>query len=392
MQSVEAHDHGAARWNEVVRAWEARSAEPRLALAVATEALASEANPVGVAQAGVGLPGGAGRPAVNGRVKFVGRAARAAALLNLEQWNEARAEVEQALEEVRSLLGVPEGTAVVDIDPQDVPEELSAFVTETLLVGLRSSSLSNDLAAALTFGRAALSMAGRFGLANLEARAHNDLASTYGRRDFRERAFQHLKSGVEVLERAGLPVIPQLLTNLGNVYVEGLRLDEALGCYQRGRAGFDAAGDAFGSALARSNEGRLLVLTGEPEKGLRSLKEALDIFVALDRRADVGTTLGKIGTAYAGLGDSLTAERWFDCGRSATKHRRSPSRSLRPTHSRSRSRSTSHRRSRRSTRPRTRSMSAATANVARPSAGRRRTRGRIATSSCCSRPTRARLA
>ena len=311
MQSGELQEYGARRWDEVVRAWEARSAEPRLALAVATEAL--ETGVAGNLESRLGgsrrsVPGTLHVPA---RVRFVGRAARADALLNLEQWNEASAEVEQALAEVRALLGLQDGAAVVDLDPRDVPEDLSGFVTETLLVGLRSSSFSNDLAAALAFGRAALSMSDHFRLANLEARAHNDLASTYGRRDFHERAFHHLKAGVEVLERAGLPVIPQLLTNLGNVYVDGHRLDEALGCYQRGREGFDRAGDAFGSALARSNEGRLLVLTGDPEQGLRSLKEALDIFVALDRRAYVGTTLGKIGTAYAALGESLTAERWF---------------------------------------------------------------------------------
>jgi diguanylate cyclase (GGDEF)-like protein len=52
-------------------------------------------------------------------------------------------------------------------------------------------------------------------------------------------------------------------------------------------------------------------MTGQPREGLAALKEALDMFAAVERRAYVGTTLGKIGTAYAALGDSLTAERWF---------------------------------------------------------------------------------
>lgn len=315
MQSGEVEASGPGRWNEVVRAWEARVTAPRLALAVADEALG-----FGATQdlAGPRLASGSAphtqhveRLLVPQRVRFVARAARAAALLNLEEWTDARAEVELALAEVKRLLGVPPGSAIGDLDPQGVPAELSAFVTETMLVGLRSASLGNDLAAALPFGRAALRMATYFGLANLEARAHNDLATLYGRRDFHERAFHHLKSGVEVLEKAGLPVIPQLLTNLGNVYAGSQRLDEALGCFRRGREGFERAGDVFGTAIARSNEGRLLVETGSPKEGLVALKEALDMFAALERRAYVGTTLGKIATAYAALGDSLTAERWF---------------------------------------------------------------------------------
>jgi len=315
MQPVPAKSSGSARWNEAVRAWEARVAAPRLALAVATEALSlgatrglEDPQPV---------PGSARQtPATDGsvvpqRVRFVARAARAAALLNLEEWAQARAEVDLALAEAQRLLGAATDTAVGELDPKGVPGELSAFVTETMLVGLRSASLSNDVAAALPFGRAALRMAAHFGLASLEARAHNDLATLYGRRDFHERAFHHLKSGVEVLEKAGLPVIPHLLTNLGNVYAGGHRLDEALGCYRRGREGCERVGDVFGTAIARSNEGRLLVKTGRAKEGLDALKEALDMFAAIERRAYVGTTLGKIGTAYAALGDSLTAERWF---------------------------------------------------------------------------------
>ena len=198
-----------------------------------------------------------------------------------------------------------------DDAPSWVPDHLAAHLAETLLVGLRAAYLTNDLAAALPLGRAALKTAGRFGLSTLEARAHNDLASLYGRRDFHERALHHLRSGVEVLENAGLPVLPQLLTNLGNVYFGNQRLDEALGCFQRGRAGFEAAGDAFGAAIARSNEGRLLVMTGKPKKGIVALKEALEAFSRLERREYVAVTLSKIGTAYAALGDSATAERWF---------------------------------------------------------------------------------
>lgn len=315
MHSGEVTSSGYGRWNDAVRAWEARITAPRLALAVAAEALnlgqvhAPPDEPH--EQVSHGRLPDVDASAEPRRVRFVARAARAAALLSLEEWTDARVEVDSALAEVRWLLGAPPNASIGDIAPESVPAELSAFVTETMLVGLRSASLDNDLPAALPFGSAALRMAAYFGLAKLEARAHNDLASLYGRRDFHERAFHHLKSGVEVLERAALPVIPQLLTNLGNIYVDSLRLDEALGCFQRGREGFEQAGDVFGTAIARSNEGRLLVMTGKPKEGLVALKEALDMFAAIERRAYVGTTLGKIGTAYAELGDSLTAERWF---------------------------------------------------------------------------------
>ena len=243
--------------------------------------------------------------------RFVAHAARATACLNRDEWVAAKEAVDRALDEVRPFTGQAKDGDAFDVAACWIPDGLAAHLVETLLVGLRAAYLTNDLAAALPFGRAALKTAGHFGLSTLEARAHNDLASLYGRRDFHERALHHLRSGVEVLENAGLPVLPQLLTNLGNVYLGNQRLDEALGCFQRGREGFEAAGDAFGAAIARSNEGRLLVMTGKAKKGVAALKEALEAFSGLERRAYVAVTLSKIGTACAALGDSVAAEGWF---------------------------------------------------------------------------------
>ena len=193
-----------------------------------------------------------------------------------------------------------------------IPQAHAVVVTELLQVGLRSACLSNDIANSLPFGNAALTTAEHFGLPLAAARAHSDLASAYGMREFEGRAIEHLRAGIAVLEAAGEPVTPVLLNNLGNVYMSSERLDEAHGCFERARLGFAETGDRFREAIAASNQGRSLVGQRRHREGAGLLVEALRIFRELGRRPYVGTTLGKLGTCYSAMGESDRAMKWFE--------------------------------------------------------------------------------
>src|SRR5690606_9459772 len=144
------------------------------------------------------------------------------------------------------------------------------------------------------------------------ARAHSDLASAYGMREFNDRAIDHLRAGIAVLEKAGQPVTPLLLNNLGNVYMSSKRLDEALGCYERARLGFAESGDRFREAIAAANQGRAMIDQRRYREAASELVEALKLFRDLGRRAYVGTTLAKLGTCYSEMGNQDGADLWFD--------------------------------------------------------------------------------
>lgn len=304
-------DHEAAhaagpQVDSVKQAWTLRNSEPRLALAAVTHALAGQ---------------------VAGEDRLMALAAKAAALLAIDDTGAARGVLDEVLDLIEALAGEPALEAdggVAErrtgdgsyrgppaIDPGRLRSTTAEVAVEAALTGLRSAYLDSDAEAAVPLGRFALEVASHHGLVRLSARAHNELAAVYGAREFKERAMFHLRSGIELLEQNGESVSPALLNNLGNIYLEGERLDEALACFERGRASFAEAQDEFGGAIAESNVGRVLVRLGRSHEGLAALESALETFERLGRRAYVGATYGKLGAAYASVGDNERAERSF---------------------------------------------------------------------------------
>ncbi len=195
--------------------------------------------------------------------------------------------------------------------PDAAPGWAAEQTIETHLLALRAAFLLDDVEAALRSGAEALEAATKAQLVPLAARAHNDLAAVYGARGLSERALQHLRAGVRMLDDAGLPVAPSLTNNLGNVYLELGRVDEALACFRRGREEHLERGDRFGAAIARSNEGRALADQGRHDEALAALREALTWFDTLQQGAYRVATLGKLGEVHAAAGDEAAAAATF---------------------------------------------------------------------------------
>jgi len=262
---------------DALEAWEARTRSPRLASRLAQELLAS---------------------GVEGGVRDLARATLAVAKLAL---NEPAVAIELAAQVSEAAEGAWEpGLPAV-----------GAVVTEARLTELRAAYVLDDVAGALRLGRESLVLAKRYALPLLAARAHNDLAAVYGSRDLLDMAVKHLKTGIAILEAAGEPVAPSLLTNLGNVYLDTKRLDEGLACFERGRAGFLARDDRFGAGIARSNEGRALGRLGRHREAIAALEEALGWFAEVENRRYYSVTQAKLAQAQADAGDNLLAERLF---------------------------------------------------------------------------------
>lgn len=247
----------------------------------------------------------------------------AKALIDLDDAHAAKAQIMQALELIEALCGraphkgegdrlrlrLSERLAALDAD--GAPPEAGTLIAEVMRFGLRSAMLSNDVESALPFGRAALAFANRLRLPLLAAQAHNDLATVYGVRDFHERAIYHLRAGIDVLERAGERVFPALVNNLGNVYMATDRVEEALACFDRAAQGAAEERDDMRRAIALSNRGRALSALRRHDEAITALKESLELFRSLNRRAYVATTLAKLGTAHLAAGDLATAMGYF---------------------------------------------------------------------------------
>lgn len=194
-------------------------------------------------------------------------------------------------------------------DPDCV--QLGEVVTEACLVALRSTFLLGDAVAALRWGGEGLQLAQRHGLPLLASRAYNDLAAVYGSRGLLDVSVKYLNAGIAVLEEAGEPVSPALLNNLGNVYLDTFRLDEALGCFVRAREGFLEREDRFGAAIARSNEGRALGKAGSHAEAALALEEALSWFAEIENERYRSTTMAKLAEVFAGARDVARAEELY---------------------------------------------------------------------------------
>jgi DNA-binding SARP family transcriptional activator/Tfp pilus assembly protein PilF len=107
---------------------------------------------------------------------------------------------------------------------------------------------------------------------------------------------------------AGTPSLLSLaLNNLGEVYIELGRLDEAEECFREVRD-VSASSDAYGQAYALHNLGRVYVELGRPQEAIASLREALRLH---ERTGDMNGE----ATAYRYLGRAYHAAGAFESAR-----------------------------------------------------------------------------
>lgn len=166
--------------------------------------------------------------------------------------------------------------------------------------------------AARRHGIAALGLANERGEPLDQARAHNDLAVVFGSHGLFEHALNHLWQAIHATEAAGTEVEGGPLNNLGNVYLELERTDEAMASFERAAARFEAAGDEAGAAIAKANIGRVHTVAGRGAEAVPALDEALEAFERLGRMDDVVATHAKLGLAHAAAGAPYHARRAFE--------------------------------------------------------------------------------
>jgi len=258
-------------------AWEARFKQPRQALALAREAL--QARP---------------SSAVSG-LALATTAVASALLEEPEEALTAAGQVPQLL--VESAAG----------ELEDAP----AVLVETKLATLRAAFQLNDLALAAQAGQEAIGLAHQHGLFELEARAHSELGAVYGSHQLLDIAMRYMRSAIAILETHDLPVPGALINNLGNIYLDTGRLDEALACFTRAREQFEEDGDRFRASLARCNEGRALVRMARPQEGVAALEEGVALQEGLDNRSYLAATIAKAAEGHAMTGDPRRAEQRF---------------------------------------------------------------------------------
>ncbi|MDZ7802028.1 MAG: tetratricopeptide repeat-containing diguanylate cyclase [Trueperaceae bacterium] len=144
------------------------------------------------------------------------------------------------------------------------------------------------------------------------ASAHNDLAVTFGVDGLHEYALEHLWQALQESERAGLPAEGGPLNNLGNVYLQLERYDEAVAMFDRATHRFEEVGDEANATLARANVGRAHGLANRPALAIPALDGALEAFERLDRLDHVAATWAKLGRAHGMAGADERAKQAFE--------------------------------------------------------------------------------
>lgn len=147
-----------------------------------------------------------------------------------------------------------------------------------------------------------------------QIRAHNALAVAYGSAGLYDEATQHLWTVVQLREASGVAVEPQELNNLGLVYLQLERFDEATALFTRAADGFDAIDDGLNAALTRVNLAATRRAAGQADAAVPILHEAVTVFEQLGLQTHVVSTLAQLAQAEAALGRPERALATFERG------------------------------------------------------------------------------
>lgn len=272
--------HGAgrdARQGLAMAAWAKRSSDPEESIALARRALeASGASAATIGRANVAL---------------------ATALLALRRPEEAGAAARAAI-------------AVLEAEASAEQRQL-AF--EAHRCQMRSAFQLDDVPAAIRHVRVGLALAEGSGDNELLARAHSDSATVYGAIGLSERALEHLKACIGLVEDGDDAALASPLNNLGNVYLDLDRPDEALACFRRAQVVFRASANRLGATIARTNEARALVEIDRTDEAVGVLQDALAEFATIGEVDYVPPTHAKLAMAHARRSDHENAMREFGC-------------------------------------------------------------------------------
>ena len=187
----------------------------------------------------------------------------------------------------------------------------SGRLAEAHRLALQAAFYLGKREAARRHGLEGLRLAYETGGPLARSRAHNDLAVVLGAHGLSEEALDHLWKSVHATEEAGAEVEGGPLNNLGNIYVELGRFDEAVALFDRAAGRFARTGDEAGWALARANVGRTQALAGRAALAIPALDEALRTFERLERPDDLVATYAKLGMAHGAAGAPYHARRAF---------------------------------------------------------------------------------
>ena len=163
---------------------------------------------------------------------------------------------------------------------------------------------------AIGYFEQALAIRGAMGDHLGEAQAANNIADTYlllGRFD----ALEALQGALDIQRRTGHQYGEAVaLTNLGEAYVHLARTDEAVSCLRQAREIFCALDDIRGEGYAVHHLGQALLDRGQIHDALDQLSQALRIREAIGERLAEAQTLTLLGTAQR------AAARLEDCRQS----------------------------------------------------------------------------
>lgn len=145
-----------------------------------------------------------------------------------------------------------------------------------------------------------------------QIRAHNALAVAYGSAGRYDEASQHLWTVAQLREASGSAVEPQELNNLGLVYLELERFDEATALFTRAVDAFRAIDDGLNAELSRVNLAAARRAAGQPDVAVPILHESLTVFEQLGLQTHVVSTLAQLAQGEAALGRPERALATFE--------------------------------------------------------------------------------
>lgn len=145
----------------------------------------------------------------------------------------------------------------------------------------------------------------------LLAIAHSDVAAVYGTAGNMLKTLSHLQQSLQRTPESNTLQYGALLNNLGMVYLNVNREEEAIACFVRAREAFTEAGNDLQIAVTLANEGQALEASGALERASALHRRALALFDAGGYGHYQAASNYKLGRLMARKGKYDEAEQMF---------------------------------------------------------------------------------
>lgn len=133
---------------------------------------------------------------------------------------------------------------------------------------------------------------------NAISKSYNNIGIVYKSRGNNAKALQYFKNALKIQEETGEQTMPVTLTNIGVIYFEDSKLQQAYSYYTKAEKLFKTIENTRGLALLQNYWGDYYIKTKATAKAEEHYKKSLELYESIQNKFGASLALYNLGTLY----------------------------------------------------------------------------------------------